>query len=317
MKKIAISILILIGVFSVQAQNTPFFGHYMFNPTYFNPSWGVNESKAFVAAQHRSQWLGYSTTYDGSGGAPNTQMLTGVVPIRNFFLSSVGINIINDNLGPITNMQVGIPLTYTLSLKRGVIGIGVAPAVFSQTTTGDYRPNQPGDPSIPTAGQSQIGFNLNSGIFYSNNRGLFLGAAVQNIPEPGFDFGNSELENRVARSYALHGGYRWSVNEGLSISPAVLVRSDLSTITFDVGAIATIGERIWTGISYRRQESSILYLGYSLLEDKQLKVGYSFDYVFVNQEGKAATTHELFLRYDLPDLVFGGRKKVKTPRFSF
>ena len=319
MKRFVISIMILSGVFSASAQNTPFFGHYMFNPTYFNPAWGSNESQAFVAFQHKTQWLGYNTTFDGSGGAPSTQMLTSVVPIKNFPLSSLGLNIVNDNLGPLTNMQVSLPLTYSLSLRSGTLGIGVAPMLFSQSVNSDlYRPNEPNDPSIPQGGrQTQIGFNLNAGLLYRADNGLFVGAAVQNITEPGFDFGLTDLENRVEMTYAVHAGQRFTVNSQLSISPTVLVRTNLSTYTYDVGAIVTIGERIWTGLSYRRQESSILYLGYSLLQNKELKVGYSFDYVFVGQEAKAVTSHEIFVRYDLPDLIFGGRKKVKTPRFSF
>lgn len=319
MKRFVISIMILSGVFSASAQNTPFFGHYMFNPTYFNPAWGSNESQAFVAFQHKTQWLGYNTTFDGSGGAPSTQMLTSVVPIKNFPLSSLGLNIVNDNLGPLTNMQVSLPLTYSLSLRSGTLGIGVAPMLFSQSVNSDlYRPNEPNDPSIPQGGrQTQIGFNLNAGLLYRADNGLFVGAAIQNITEPGFDFGLIDLENRVEMTYAFHAGQRFTVNSQLSISPTVLVRTNLSTYTYDVGAIVTIGERIWTGLSYRRQESSILYLGYSLLQNKELKVGYSFDYVFVGQEAKAVTSHEIFVRYDLPDLIFGGRKKVKTPRFSF
>ncbi|WP_421873934.1 type IX secretion system membrane protein PorP/SprF [Marinoscillum sp.] len=319
MKRFAISMMIFWGVYCAQAQNTPFFGHYMFNPTYFNPGWAGGESEAFVAFQHRSQWLGYSSSFDGSGGAPSTQMLTALVPVKNFPISSLGFNVINDNLGPITNLQAGLPLTYTQELRRGIVAVGVTPILFSQSLNTDlYRPNEPDDPIIPGGGrQTQIGANLNAGVFYRSNKGFFVGAGVQNILEPGFNYGVDGLDNKLAMTYAAHSGYTITIKDNLSISPTVLVRSDLKTVTFDLGGIMTIGERVWAGISYRRQESAILYLGYALMENKELKVGYSFDYVFVNQNAKAATTHEIFVRYDLPNLVFGGKKKVKTPRFSF
>lgn len=319
MKKFAISIVILMGVSCAQAQSTPFFGHYMFNPVNFNPAWAAGEDKGFVAFQHRSQWFGYSSTFDGSGGAPNTQMLTVLAPIKNFPISTVGINLINDNLGPITNLEAGVPLTFSKSLKSGLIGIGATPILFSQTLNGeDYRPNEPDDPFIPLGGrQTEIAVNLNAGLFYRSNKGFFVGAGIQNILEPGFDFGVQGLENKLKMTYAAHAGYTVNLRNALTVSPTVLVRSDLNNYSFDLGGIITIGERVWTGISYRRQESAILYLGYALMDNKELKVGYSFDYVFVDQDAKAATTHELFLRYDLPNLVFGGKKKVKTPRFSF
>lgn len=319
MKRIAVSIVIFWGVFSVTAQNAPFFGHYMFNPTYFNPAWAANESKPFVAFQHRSQWLGYSTSYDGSGGSPSTQMLTLVAPINDFPISRIGINLINDNLGPITNMQFGIPLTYSFSLNSGLLALGVSPMLISQSIDPTkYRANDPDDPLILTGGtQTDYAFDMNAGVFFKSNRGFFVGVGVQNVLEPSLNYDVDSLENSVSMTYAAHSGYKFTINSSFSISPTVLLRTDLSTYTFDVGAIATLGERVWTGLSYRRQESAILYLGYSLLENKELKVGYSFDYVIQDQDAKSATTHEIFVRFDLPNLVFGGKKKVKTPRFSF
>lgn len=319
MKKIAISMMILWGAFCATAQNTPFFGHYMFNPIYFNPATAANETNAFVAFQHRSQWLGYATSFDGSGGSPSTQMLTALVPIKNFPISYVGLNVINDNLGPLTNMHFGLPFASKVALSSGSIAIGVTPMISSQSVNSDlYRPNHPVDGAIPVGGtQTQFAFNMNAGLYYQNNSGFFLGVSVQNILEPGLDFGLDSLGNKLSMSYALNSGCKLVLSEAFSLSPTVLIRSDLNTYTFDLGAIATIGDRVWTGISYRRQESAILYLGYSLLENKELKVGYSFDYVFENSEAKATTTHEIFIRYDLPDLIFGGKKRIKTPRFSF
>lgn len=304
-------------MFELKAQNVPYFGHYMFNPSYLNPGWGGGEQEAFAAFQHRSQWLGYSTSFDGPGGAPTTQMLTTIVPIRGFVLSSLGVNVINDNLGPVSNLHLMVPITYTLDLNNAVLSIGVAPGVFSQTLKFDeLRFNQP-DPLDLGSRQTQASPNLNAGLFFRNNKGLFLGAGVQNILEPGFSFGSDSIDNIQAMNIALHGGVSLKATDNLTISPTIMVRTDLNVFTFDIGGIVTWSNKMWGGLSYRRSESMILYLGYSLLENNRLKVGYSFDYVFQEQTAKAATSHEIFVRYDLPDLVFGGRKKVKTPRFSF
>jgi hypothetical protein len=51
--------------------------------------------------------------------------------------------------------------------------------------------------------------------------------------------------------------------------------------------------------------------------ENQLKFGYAFDYVVKDREAKEVTSHEIYIRYNLPDLIFGGRKAVKTPRFNF
>ncbi|MEQ9006382.1 MAG: type IX secretion system membrane protein PorP/SprF, partial [Ekhidna sp.] len=63
------------------AQNDFFFNHYMFNPSYYNPAWVGTEDQAFAAAHHRSQWVGYDATFD-PGGAPTTQLISLVVPVK-------------------------------------------------------------------------------------------------------------------------------------------------------------------------------------------------------------------------------------------
>ncbi len=298
------------------AQNSFFFGHYMFNPTNLNPAWSGKEASGYVAFQHRSQWAGYTTSFDGSGGAPNTQMITVGVPVRNFPISSVGLNVVNDNLGAQSNFHAQIPLTFTKKLSNGALHLGIAPGVFSQTQNFNVlRPNEP-DPLIQGGRETQTKVNLSSGLIFNSNNNWYIGLGVINMLEPGFDFG-SAIQNTQEISYSLVGGYNIQLSDIIELSPTVLVRTNTVSTTFDLGGILTLNNKMWAGLSYRKSESAIVYLGYKLLSDNRLKVGYSFDYVIQNREAKAGTSHELYLRYDLPDLVFGGRKKVVTPRFSF
>ena len=85
----------------------------------------------------------------------------------------------------------------------------------------------------------------------------------------------------------------------------------------DISGIATYKNIMWGGMSYRRSEAVVLLVGYNFLPNQVLKIGYSFDYVVKDQDAKSPTSHEIFLRYDLPGFILGGRKEVKTPRFSF
>ena len=55
--------------------------------------------------------------------------------------------------------------------------------------------------------------------------------------------------------------------------------------------------------------------GYSLMDKNRLKLGFALDLVIQENQAKKATSQEVFVRYDLLDLVFGGKKKIKTPRF--
>ncbi len=319
-KWLNVSILLFLGLMA-QAQNGYFFSHYMLNPSYFNPAWVGSEGTAFAAFQYRNQWLGYTSSFDGPGGAPNTQLLTFNIPV-NGVISGLGANISNDNLGPLNNIQAQFSVAARWNLSFGTLSVGIMPGIFSQTEKFDeLRFNDPEDPLNLGTRQTQIRPDLNSGIYFRANNNIYIGLSAMNILEPSFNFGididSVDFGNQFKRSYTGLLGTVLTINEDLVIQPSVLVRSDLVGYTFDMSAIAIFKNKMWGGISYRRSESAILLLGYSLLEDNVLKLGYSFDYVVDEQDAKQPTSHEIFIRYDLPDLVFGGKKAIKTPRFSF
>lgn len=63
MKRLAI-ILLLLASSESWAQQDPQFTQYMFNNFYFNPAFAGTDGETRFTAMHRSQWLGYSATYD-------------------------------------------------------------------------------------------------------------------------------------------------------------------------------------------------------------------------------------------------------------
>ena len=77
-----IGILIVLTLWSgtLLAQQDPQFSQYMFSSLYFNPAYAGTEGVTKLTAFHRSQWLGYQSTYD-DGGAPTTQLITFSTPV--------------------------------------------------------------------------------------------------------------------------------------------------------------------------------------------------------------------------------------------
>ncbi|MEO9483274.1 MAG: PorP/SprF family type IX secretion system membrane protein [Ekhidna sp.] len=296
------------------AQNDFFFNHYMFNPSYYNPAWVGTENQAFAAAHHRSQWAGYNATLD-PGGAPTTQLISLVVPVKSTF-SGFGMSISNDKTGPLNSVQARIAISAKKQFGFGDISIGLMPAINTASINTNYRFVDQGDDFIPDGSESQLKPNLHAGIYYQSRKDYFIGASVENILQPSFDFGTL-ASNKVPINYILMGGTSLGLVRDLVLNPTIMIRSDLNTYTFDLSAILVYQERMWGGLAFRRAESLSLLLGYSFLEENKLKAGYSFDYVIKDREAKQPTSHEVFIRYDLPDLVFGGRKAVKTPRFTF
>jgi len=296
-------------------QNDFFFNHYMFNPSYYNPAWIGVEEEAFVAAHHRTQWAGYDATFD-PGGAPTTQLVSLVVPVEGK-ISGIGMSVSNDRTGPLTSLQARLAISATKSFRFGQLSVGLMPALNMASVNANYfRFTDQGDDLIPTESDSQFQPNIHAGIFYESRRDYFIGVSAENILRPGFSFG-TEAGNELETNYLWMAGKPMGLSRDLILKPTILVRSDLSSYSYEFSTIAEYQEKMWGGVAFRRSESISVLLGYSFLEGNKLRAGYSFDYIIQDRDAKEPTSHEVFIRYNLPNLVFGGRKAVKTPRFTF
>ncbi len=315
-----LGIIVILISFPLLGQNDIIFSHYMFNPTFSNPAFVGNDEISHLTFQVRSQWTGYSSTFDGSGGAPNSQAITASIPVIGK-ITGIGLIAVNDNLGPVTNMILNVPVSYQMEIGSGTLKIGLLPGMYTQIQKFDeLRFNNPDDPFNVGRRESQLNFNLGLGTLYTSGSDFFVGLSALNILEPSFDYGLDSLanglENKLIRTYNMIGGFDKRLNRDLSLSPSLTVRSDLNSFSFDLSAIINIGQKAWGGASYRWAEAVIFMFGYSFLPGNKLQLGYALDYVVDEQDAKQPTSQEIFLRYNIPEFVLGGRKQVKTPRFT-
>jgi type IX secretion system PorP/SprF family membrane protein len=305
--------LMAIGL-KLHAQQDAQFTHYMFNTLYYNPGFAGVEGVTKLTALARTQWLGYNGTYD-AGGAPTTQIISFTAPIFKFN-SGFGAHIVNDRLGPQTNLEAQASYAYHLGIKNSKLSLGVRMGIFSQTIDfGQYRAIQKADPILDGRGvESQIRPDLAVGAFWRKEK-YYVGVSANHLLKSSFDYGYPALRNALEPHFYLTGGYFHEVNFDLKFQFMTLVSSDLKETNINIGGIAYYKDTMWGGLSFRSSEAAILLLGYSLLKDKSLKVGYALDYVIVNQQAKQATSHELMLSYELPVNPGSGKKVVRTPRY--
>ena len=310
-------VILCCSVLTSWAQNDVIYSHYLFNPSYYNPAFVGRANISHAILQFRSQWTGYQPSFDASGGAPLTQTLTGMIPLTSG-LSGVGIQATNDQLGPVNNVIIGIPISYTIKSDRNEWTFGLSPMVYSQVINFNFlRFVNPADPFNVGTRESQVLPNFNAGVVWSNAKRLLIGMSALNITQPTFDYGLDSLSSQLKRSYSLIASYELRVSRDIQIIPNLHLRSDLSTFSFDFGAFLNYKQKGWIGTSYRYAESLSFFIGYSLLADNKLQIGYALDYVIDERQAKQPTSQEFYIRYNLPNLVIGGRKQVKTPRFAF
>ena len=312
-KKVYFLIFLAGTFFSSFGQQDPQFTHYMFNTLYYNPAYAGVEGTTKFTAIHRTQWLGYQPSF-GGGGAPTTQIVSLSAPI-NKINSGFGAYVVNDRLGPQNNLEAQASYAYHLGLKGSKLSFGIKAGVYSQTIDfSKYRAIDPDDPLLQGKGkESQIRPDLAMGVFLQREK-YYGGVSFTHLIKSEFDFGLSQRNELQPHMYVT-GGYYYQVNFDLRFQFSTLIKSDFTKTTFDLGGLAYYKDTMWGGLAFRQSEAAIIMLGYSILKDKSLKLGYGLDYVIKDQQAKQPTSHEFLLTYELPVNPAIGKKVVRTPRY--
>lgn len=322
MGRFLIGIVLFTGCFAVKAQQDPVFGQFMFNQSYWLPALTAYDGLPVVTLFSRSQWVGYETSFDQQGGAPATQFLNFSTPLSLFNIPvGLGSNVIYDRIGPQTSIHVQFMAAYSLELPRGAVRFGIRPSINNRILDFNRLKVNDGTDPLFSAGQqdSQFALDLDASVAFASED-FIVGATIGHLLRPSYEYGlgeNAGDAGAVDMIYSLYGEYNYFISGKLKLSPSLLAQSDINAFTFNVGFVATYDEKMWAGLSYRYQESLVFLLGYSFLTNQSLKFGYSFDYVVHEQEAKSPTSHEFFVRFNLPTISVDSKKIIRTPRFRF
>ncbi len=295
------------------AQQDPIFTQYMFNNLYLTPAHAGVDGVTRFSAIHRSQWIGYQSSF-GDGGAPMTQMITFNTPIYRL-KSGAGVYVLNDRLGPVNNLEAQVSYAYHLGIKESKLSFGIKAGIYSQSINGDkYRPIQKDDPLIISGKESQIRPDLGVGVFYRSEK-YYAGIGFNHLLRSEFDYGVDPAKTALTNHLNITGGYFYEVSFDLKLQLSGVVRSDLNTSQIDFAGIAYHKDTMWGGLAFRQGEALSLLLGYALLKDKSLKLGSAVDLVIVDTQAKENFSLEFMVMYDLPTIPNAGKKVVRTPRY--
>ena len=123
MKKLSLLVLLISILFvdNIYAQQDPQYTQYMYNMNVINPAYAGSKESLSITALYRTQWAGLD-------GAPDTFTFSAHSPIGD--KTGLGLSVIKDELGPVTEtnvfadfsytLQVGTNLKLALGLKAGV-----------------------------------------------------------------------------------------------------------------------------------------------------------------------------------------------------
>ncbi|OIQ15621.1 type IX secretion system membrane protein PorP/SprF [Lacinutrix sp. MedPE-SW] len=293
------------------AQQLPQFSQYMFNTISINPAYAGSRETLSVVGLHRSQWVGLE-------GGPSTQTLSIHSPLKDEKVG-LGLSIINDQLGFENFVFVYGDFSYTIQTgekTKLAFGLKAGFTHYNLDTIGFLDDEQVYSDPFFSDISSRWNPNIGVGLFWHTNK-WYVGLSAPRILRTDYNLANRvDTVDYVALErvgYYLTGGYVFNLSENTKLKPAVLAKVvNGAPISFDINANLLFFEKLWVGGGYRyNQDTTTLGALVDFQIDKQLRIGYTYEYFLSDLRPYTSGTHEILLMYEL----FKPQKRIKSPRY--
>ncbi|MBS1595130.1 MAG: type IX secretion system membrane protein PorP/SprF [Bacteroidetes bacterium] len=323
MKKIYITIVILIAMVHAMAQQDPSYNMYMFNGLYLNPAYAGSNNVLSMVAMYRHQWVGVN-------GAPRTFNFSANSPLKRDQYA-LGLTIADDNLGLTNSFSVTPAFAYRPLVKNVRISIGVQASFtyFSKNAGNAVLNEQYQQDMVTVGGHSLFVPNIGAGIYVNDkdSKRFFVGFSVPHLLP--YSLKKSAIENpgnsnvaRLYNYYLLTGGYVFGRQAGIvKFTPSVLAMYQQglpkNIPDFDINAMFIFIDRIKVGASYRTGGDRRIY-GESVIGmieamiTPQLRIGYAYEGGVSKFSSVNSGSHEIMIGYDF----WYDKKRFVTPRYG-
>jgi len=302
MKRIIITIGILSGLLitnSLYSQQDPMFAQYMFNTMSVNPGYAGSADCISTSLISRHQWIGLK-------GAPQTQTFVIHAPLKKQI--GVGGSIIRDQAGPMRNFSIQGTASYHLNLNEdnllyfglmaGVNSLNLNLTSVEGVNTDDISFQQDFNGLKPV-----FGF----GLYYRHSK-AYAGFSIPNLVETNYIGENAEWEHK--RHFFLIGGYLWDFNDDFKLRPTATLRyTKNSPISAEVTGSVIIKDLLWVGVLYRVGDAAGALFCFQV--NRQLRIGYSYDFSVNSLRGHQSGSHEIMVSYDFNNFP----KRYASPRY--
>lgn len=292
MKKLLIYLaLALITMPAAIAQQDALYSQYMFNAFTVNPAYAGSRQSLSLVALAREQWMGMD-------GAPSSQTISVHSPIqgRKFAL---GLNAINDVVGPTRNSGVFGTYAYHLQTSNGKLAFGLRGGIY-QSVFGQDELRYKDEREVYTGSGTlrTIVPSFDFGAYYYGKK-HYIGLSTTHLAEEKVDFGENWAQADLAlnRHYMLSAGYAFKVSEIMYVKPSMLAKFvPGAPLNIDVNTSVLLYNTLWLGASYRHNNAVVLLTEFNITES--IRCGYSYDIVINRLSRYNKGSHELFVGFD-------------------
>lgn len=342
MKKnlLLLTIFSALTVYSVNAQQRPYYTQYILNNFIVNPAVAGIENYTDVKISHRMQWVGLQdapvTTYftihaptkkdeyeretatsiHARGQNPRGKnYVADYTPPANH--GGLGLTIINDRTGPLNNFIATGTYAYHLGIgPHTSLSMGVSAGISNLRLDASKLQfaNGTQDPAVAGSGYlNNIRPDISAGLWLYN-RDYFIGLSAQQIVPQRVVYNNNNVgleEGKLVPHLFLSAGYRLFITDDVTFLPSAVVRyvSPLP-MGFDLNAKIQYQDFVWAGASYRYQDGFAGMVGINI--SNSFNVGYSYDLTTSRLNTVSKGTHEIVLGF-----ILGNKYGDWCPRQSF
>lgn len=296
--KLLLAILTLLSITEIFGQQDPQYTQYMYNMVVINPAYAGSRGVPTIGILGRTQWVGVD-------GAPQTGTLSISAPVGDAM--GLGLSIIYDQIGPVTESNIFADFSYTIfTSEEGRLAFGVKAGVtfldvgYLDTIDPDDPLNEPVHETTP---------NFGAGVYYYTNK-FYVGFSAPNILE------TRHLENdggyvstaSEKMHYFLTAGYVFDLSESILIKPSTMIKATSGApVSVDLSANVLFNDKFEVGLSYRFDDSVSGLLGFQVSPD--FRIGYAYDYTVSDFSDYNSGSHEIIMLFEF------NRRNIKSPRF--
>ncbi len=326
MKKIITLLVFFLGAVATYSQQEAQFSQNMFNNMAINPGYAGMNDAICATLLVRQQWVGFKDQYkDASGvshsnnGWPQTELISidgKVNPLR----GGLGLTIDQDQLGFEKNLGFKLGYSYHLTIKQGVLGIGLNVGMLNKKIDfSKFNPLQTGDPLLNSSKiEGNMATDIGFGAFYKIENKLYFGVSGDQLLQSSISYSSSLASPQLTRHLYFTGGYYYTINPDFELDPSFLIKTDFASTQFDINALLKWKNQFWGGLSYRVTDAIVVLLGYQRpLKNGTLRAGYSYDITTsaMGANGRSSGSHEIMLGYCFKIVVVPHEESYRNTRF--
>lgn len=297
MKKLIITLSIVVSGLLSQAQQVPLLSHYYYNKFVWNPALSGVEKYGQAYLIYRNQW-------NSIPGAPITKAFTIDGPLRSKNIG-LGASLYQDNAGMFSRTGGMVSYAYGINFSedsRLRLGMGLG-FIDNRLNLSDISVHDPNDPYLQLNNNNKTGFDANFGVNY-NYKDLNVGLSIPQVLALDLKYtqpNQNDVVYKSVRHFQVNASYVIKTMEDkLKITPTAFLRiTPNSPFQYDISAIASYRDFVWGGVMYRSKYALGLLAGARI--NKQFVIGYAYDLPVNSYKPYMKGAHEFMLGFQ-----FGG-----------